>query len=407
MWRLEHILRSALLLAVLGCTQGLRAQDTITYNEFLRSNFGDQTMWDGVSFRVFGITNTIVESPLAPARTLFCNEGDSVILNTLNFSQGEHHTIHLHGLDVDTRNDGDPMTSFWLEHLQDTTYSFRATHAGTYLYHCHVGDVVHVQLGMYGLIVVKAAGGVHTAWTGGPAYDQDKNWITSEMDRSWHDTIPVHDPDEDTLHIPPYRPDYFLINGKSHQELVHDSIRISAAVGEKVYLRMGNIGFFNNRIVFPPEVDTEVIDSDGRPIPNPFFNDTLYMMPGERYGIMLTPLQEFDGIIGVEYIDMNTDSVWDTEEVPIHVEGMIGIAEAVTSGVQLQYDAVAHTLIMEQLKRPAELRLFDALGRLIVQQRIPTGPSLRLPQMAPGAYVAVLTDAHGDPLATTRFVKDR
>lgn len=375
------------------------------YNEFLRSNFGDQTMWDGETFRVFGITNTIVETPQAPARTLFCNEGDTVILNTLSFSQLDHHTIHLHGLDVDTRNDGDPMTSFWLEHLQDTTYSFRATHAGTYLYHCHVGDVVHVQMGMYGLIVVKAAGGAQTAWTGGPAYDQGKNWITSEMDRAWHDTIPVHDPDMDTLHIPPYLPDYFLINGKSHQELVHDSIRISAAVGEKIYLRMGNIGFFNNRIVFPPQVDAEVIDSDGRPVPNPFFTDTLYMMPGERYGVMLTPLQEFDGSIDMGYMDMNTDSVWDTEEIPIHVQGMIGIAEPLTSGVQLRYDHVANMLVVEHLDEAAELRLFDALGRLLVQQRVPQGGRLSIPLLAAGTYVAVITDHRGAWRATGRFAQ--
>ncbi len=116
----------------------------------------------------------------------------------------------MHGLDVDTRNDGDPSTSFWLGHLQDTTYSFKSKKTQeTYLYHCHVADVSHVQMGMYGMIVVRSAGGVKTAWTGGPSFNKDYKWLMSEVDSVWHFHIPKHDTLADTVNIPKYIPNYF------------------------------------------------------------------------------------------------------------------------------------------------------------------------------------------------------
>ena len=187
------------------------------FNVVLRSNFGSDTMWDNLEVPIYSMNPSLSAEPKLPAFVIYCNEGDSVVLNALSLAQGEHHTIHLHGLDVDTRNDGDPMTSFWLEHLQDTTYSFKATHAGTYIYHCHVADVVHVQMGMYGLLIVKAANGVQTAWTGGPAFDKEVHWLMTELDSSWHFNVPSHDPIVDTVNIPPYLPTYFLVNGKDRK----------------------------------------------------------------------------------------------------------------------------------------------------------------------------------------------
>jgi FtsP/CotA-like multicopper oxidase with cupredoxin domain len=219
----------AFVCLALGYAVALQAQTTVNYNVILRSNATTVTMWDGNVLTAFGMAPSISTMATVPAFTIHCNEGDTVVLNARNVSQGEHHTVHPHGLDVDTRNDGDPATSFWLEHMQDTTYTFIAKHAGTYLYHCHVGDVLHVQMGMYGLVIVHAAGGAVTAWTGGPAFNREYAWLCSEMDEYWHDSIPEHDPLTDTLHIPPYEPDYFLINGKSETQLASDTRRPAVA----------------------------------------------------------------------------------------------------------------------------------------------------------------------------------
>ncbi len=303
------------------------AQHKVTCKIYLRSNVGTIQLWDGVVTRIFGFAPMLSASPTIPGPTLFVNEGDTLVVHAYSISQNDHHSIHLHGLDADTQNDGDPSTSFMLSHGQDTTYTVICSHAGTYLYHCHVADVVHVQMGMYGMVIVRPADGGKTAWTGGPAYDQAKHWLTSEIDRSWHDVIPVEDTITHTIAIPPYRPDYFLVNGHSHQQLDEDSTRINGAVGERIYLRVANIGFFDNRIIFPSSFHARIIDSDGRPLPMAVDADTLETSPGERYGIMLTPDAEFNGSIPVHYISMNTDSVWGVEEVPCLISGYFGVAE--------------------------------------------------------------------------------
>lgn len=324
--RYSYFLAFAFLLTLVA-----ESQNTITYQCILRSNAQKDTMCDGKVIPIFGITNTLGAAAKIPAKILYCNEGDSVVLNTKSISQNEHHTIHLHGLDVDTRNDGDPSTSFWLSHLQDTTYSFKAKYAGTYLYHCHVADVSHVQMGMYGMIVVRAAGGVKTAWTNGPSFNKDYKWLMSEVDSVWHFNIPVHDTIADTVHIPKYIPNYFLINGKCGNEInTDDSIKITGAQGEKILMRLANIGYTTNRVIFPSWLNAQIIDTDGRPLPNIILNDTCYLMPGERFSVMLQSNSQQNGFVNVQYLNMNTGAVILTNPVPVTISGFIGLDEKIS-----------------------------------------------------------------------------
>jgi FtsP/CotA-like multicopper oxidase with cupredoxin domain len=387
-----------LLFAAL-CVSG---QTTLNYTVILRSNVGMDTMWDGVSMRVFGLTPGLSAPVKVPALVLYCNEGDSVVLDARSISQNEHHTIHLHGLDVDTRNDGDPSTSFWLQHMQDTTYSFKANNAGTYLYHCHVADVVHVQMGMYGMIVVRAAGGVNTAWTGGPAFSQDYNWLMAEYDRSWHDTILYHDPIEDTIHIPPYTPDYFLVNGHSQQELLtDDSTHITGSVNEPIYLRLGNIGYCNNKIIFPASLNAQIIDSDGRPLPIAVNSDTLEIAPGERYGVMLMPSVEFNGTIEVRYESMNTGLVLQSEFPPVDIVGYYGIQETPDNNTLTVYPNPAREnfriSFAEALSDDATFELLDVSGRSIMAQPLSAGTRTQLiePSVSAGIYFVRITTTKG------------
>ncbi|HET9136500.1 MAG TPA: multicopper oxidase domain-containing protein [Candidatus Kapabacteria bacterium] len=311
-------MRLFLIIIVLGISAQTFGQRLAKYNVYLRSDAGTDTMYDGRIIRVFGIPHRLSESPHIPAKTIYCNEGDTLDLHALSISQGDHHTVHLHGLDATTPNDGDPATSFWLSHMQDTDYTVIASHAGTYLYHCHIADVVHVQMGMYGLIVVRPKDGSKTAWTGGPSFDQSYNWLFSEVDPLWHDSIPPHDPAKDTVHIPAYKPKYFLINGKSETQLSSDdSIRITSNLGNIVYLRTASIGFFYERIIFPPWIKARKIDSDGRPFDQTIESDTVEIAPGERYGVMLEATKENSDLIKVEFVNMNSDSVWSTQTIPI------------------------------------------------------------------------------------------
>ena len=67
------------------------------------------------------------------------------------------HTIHLHGLDVATREDGVAETSFSILPWSSYTYKMATREAGSFIYHCHIHTVLHQQMGMYGAIVVMPA----------------------------------------------------------------------------------------------------------------------------------------------------------------------------------------------------------------------------------------------------------
>ena len=237
--------------AVIVYITPLAYSQNIVYHDAVMLTTGKTILHDNSNVAIFGFSSSIFKPFGLPSRTLYANEGDSVVILAHNHSR-DPHTVHLHGTDADTRNDGDPMTSFVIDHDEDTTYSFRANHAGTYIYHCHFQDVLHLQMGMYGLLIIKAANGAKTAWTGGPAYTKEYAWLTSELDKFWHDTYEVIDAGHsNSLKHPKYLPKYFLINGKSQQQLEDTTISLSGNVGDKIYLRLANIGFYiNNILVF-------------------------------------------------------------------------------------------------------------------------------------------------------------
>jgi len=118
-------------------------------------NTGEKVLADGKIIKSMGYSLRLSENPGVPGPTLVYYEGDSVTIDLWNVSQGAPHTIHLHGLDVDQQNDGVPHLSFTVGHMEHGFYRFKAPHPGTYLYHCHVVSAIHVQGGMYGLLIVK------------------------------------------------------------------------------------------------------------------------------------------------------------------------------------------------------------------------------------------------------------
>jgi hypothetical protein len=134
------------------------------------------------------------------------------------------HSIHLHGLDVDAANDGVPETSVGAvpanlcadgESSNDCSghdgpapgagnvivYMFTPKAEGTYMYHCYQEADIHVNMGMYGALVVYSKGdkgNPKTAYNnGGPGngfggtqfgfqYDKDYVMLLSEIDIRGH-----------------------------------------------------------------------------------------------------------------------------------------------------------------------------------------------------------------------------
>ena len=237
------------------------------------------------------------------------------------------HTIHFHGLDVDQANDGVPGTSGYVSSMggmggmggmgmnfgrvsgydnlgSPFTYRFIAPHAGTYMYHCHVDTVLHIEMGMYGTVIIRPPDNDdRLAWSGGPAFDKEYIWHLHTFDSTWH---------SETVSGPRtvrHRPDYFMINGRDGTSSINDSTSaILAAPGDRVMIRLINVGY-QPALVGLGGLEFEVIASDGRPLPEPLSMNEHLVAPGERYDIIFTmPAKAHYGAM-VEYLDIRLRKV--------------------------------------------------------------------------------------------------
>lgn len=290
-------------------------------------NTGVKTFYDGNSTRIFGFAETLSAAIDVPGPTIFVNSGDSVKIDFWNVSQGAPHTIHLHGLDVDQQNDGVPSLSFEVEHMEHGYYFFKAPHPGTYLYHCHVTSSIHVQAGMYGVIIVRPSNGNEfTNWDGGESYDHEFILTTSEIDTVWHnDTILDHEHDSlnpmTEVNVPTtYVPQYFMVNGLSNSLLAGNPYY--ATPNSKGYCRLTNIGYCGVRYIFPAVLNNRVVSSDGRPLPNEFMRDTLEILPGERYESFIDIGLDSTYSIAVEYFNLNNNELLSVQNVIIKTSGL-------------------------------------------------------------------------------------
>jgi FtsP/CotA-like multicopper oxidase with cupredoxin domain len=217
------------------------------------------------------------EQPLAgnaqfPAPIIYATTNDVVEIRLKNLgvtvpsAPNDPHTIHLHGLDVNAANDGVPETSVAAvpANAKKTigagnvvVYMFAPSHAGTYMYHCHQEASIHVQMGMYGALVIynptdaAAATGPGSGLGGnlhGWAYTKDTVLLLSEFDIGQHQAEYKGGP----FNPVNYKPQYWFINGLSFPNTAH-----------------AGLGFnWGNWIAAHPGYDPFIVGSVGQTVPD-------------------------------------------------------------------------------------------------------------------------------------------
>jgi FtsP/CotA-like multicopper oxidase with cupredoxin domain len=150
-----------------------------------------------------------------PAPIIDVNFGDDVFVTLSNVGNKDPnvapdpHTIHLHGLKSATQNDGFNETAWAVPIGYTATYYFKAERPGTFMYHCHVEASEHIQLGMYGALIIRPAqrdenapsdypantqtvygGGYNDYFDLGPdGKPQEYIMLLSEIDPVWHEGV--------------------------------------------------------------------------------------------------------------------------------------------------------------------------------------------------------------------------
>ena len=173
------------------------------------------------------------------------------------------HTVHLHGIHTSTQNDGFPEGSFSVMD-REVIYYFKPEHAGTFMYHCHVEASEHVQMGMYGALIIRPAANMGNTVYGGvrhqgqliDRFDKEYIMLLSDLDTRWHRMIEGHNI---AFNPVDYRPDYWLLNGRCFPDTIlpaqavfagntggpppgYDSY-VHVRTGQRLLLRMINMGY--------------------------------------------------------------------------------------------------------------------------------------------------------------------
>ncbi len=258
------------------------------------------------------------------APLLYCYDGDDLRITLENLGLGvrpdlfDPHTIHWHGFANQIPYfDGVPDASLSVPSGSELTYRYLPTDVGTYMYHCHVEDVEHVHMGLTGMVFIRSSelspqwadynaanpgnelqsGTKYAYYDSRTAYDREYAIILTEanVENHWND---AHIQESDWSE---YRSTFGLMNGRSYPDTVllngpffdryphentatptglwrdsqlsaDDTARlahqpnsslIQANDGERVLLRISNLGFDEHSLVLPG-IDMTIVGRDAK-----------------------------------------------------------------------------------------------------------------------------------------------
>lgn len=291
-----------------------RVKPDVTFYREVYGN-GRLRMPDGAELRHWGFEDERgrrgIPSPLIRVR-----EGQ-VVHTQLKSTKGPH-TIHHHGIEPDAHNDGVGHTSFDVNTRY--TYQWRATEAGTYFYHCHVNTPLHVQMGLFGGLIVDPETGPGTLWTGGPVYDHERFWAGCAFDPAWAALDHHAGVDGADAGLNRLRPRYFLINDKGGAEALEDPrVAVRATTGQTVLMRLLNATYHPQRWTW--DTDVECVCSDGRPFDEGYALREIVMAPAERYDMLLRPRRPGVHRVTVETLHWITGRILGAAETLVTVTG--------------------------------------------------------------------------------------
>ena len=277
----------------------------------------------------------------APTLDFLQNDDITITLTNLGLIQRpdltDSHTIHWHGFDLPTPlNDGVPEVSIAVPIGKQFTYFYRPHREGTYMWHCHFEDVEHVQMGMTGVVFVRPLqdgqsetfdGKTFTRFAyndgdGSTGYDRHFAILLNEIWGSgFHDT----NRDIQESIATDYDPEWFTLNGRCYPQTVlpndddavaagRNDLRIStintttgdteysqpnsslvqANPGERVLLRLANLGYQQHSIELPG-IPMHVIGQDASRLGDAaYMTDTIFIGPGEARDVLFDA-PPFDG----------------------------------------------------------------------------------------------------------------
>lgn len=308
-------------------TPGLVTADVV-YQRGIYMN-GSITMDDGAVITIWGYTDLAAGGgggmggggafPSPPMRV---QEGQ-IIHSALTVNMMWMHTIHHHGIEPSMENDGVGHFSFDV-YNGTYTYQWKASHAGTYFYHCHVNTPLHAEMGMYGALIIDPVplasdpAGTKRAFKNGPIYDVEAIWACDEIDPAWHTLSWAAGTCGGDVGLNNLNPKYFIITGVDGANSALTAMALNMKVGQTALIRYICAGFHPQKIDFGG-LTVSVVASDGRPLPAAWNTTSIEASSAERYDCIYKATTTGSHTVTVQFIHWLTGKVMGTARTKINV----------------------------------------------------------------------------------------
>ena len=227
------------------------------------------------SIPVWAYTDVSGSSATLPGTLLESVEGDSFTVSVTNNHNRDHNFV-IEGVTTDAT----PIAPG-----ETRTYTVSTPTAGVYRYGDTLASNVNRSLGLFGALVVRPVDGSSRAWTGGPAFDQERLWVINDIDKPrWTDVANSGGSVNTSL----YKPNYFLMNGMNGFQAMGDANTIiEGNVGQTFLVRIVNAGQFDQSLHFHSN-HFQVISRNGDRLSEFEYQDTINVKAGTTAMVLYT-----------------------------------------------------------------------------------------------------------------------
>ncbi len=156
-----------------------------------------------------------------PGPTLIVNQGDSITINLGNELDVPVSIVFPGQENVEAIGAASGLLTREALPGEAVSYSFIASHAGTYLYHSGSRPELQVEMGLVGALIVRPYGYDEQAPTAyehpDSAYDREYLFLMTEMDPRIHNTVQFEGVAalDGTDYLTDYSPTYWFFNGRN------------------------------------------------------------------------------------------------------------------------------------------------------------------------------------------------
>jgi FtsP/CotA-like multicopper oxidase with cupredoxin domain len=296
---------------------------------------GSMLMDDGQSVTVWGFTDLAAAGggggggmggggTSFPSPAIRVTKGQ-IVHTALTVPMMLMHTVHHHGIEPSTENDG---VGHFSQDVNGGTYTYQwiASNPGTYFYHCHTNTPLHAEMGMYGGLIVDPVPlasdpvGTKRAFTNGPAYQVEAIWACDEIDPAWHTLAWTAGTCGGDVGLNNLNPKYFIITGVdgANSALTNPGVAVNMTVGQTLLARYICAGFYPQKIDFGG-LTASVVASDGRPLPTPWNTTSIEASSAERYDCIFKPTTRGSYTVTIQFLHWVTGRVLGTARTRINV----------------------------------------------------------------------------------------